>query len=124
MRLHSGTQGYYLVRIHIGERSLSKKIADCGLYGRHARSAPHHDHALNLIHAQLGITQGFATGIQCFLHQMTRQGGKDFSTNRHMYPCPTTQSRFNSGLWLNRQGFLGSARFHHQQARITLIQGR
>ena len=65
---------YNLVGVEIVQRRLAKKRRDGHLHMRHARSAAHHHHAVNIRNGEFRVAQGFFYRLQGTLHQRCRHG--------------------------------------------------
>jgi hypothetical protein len=67
--LNGSAQRHHFVRVEVVQRGAAQQVGHSLLHLRHAGGAAHHDHALNLVFAELGIAQGFAHGRQGALGQ-------------------------------------------------------
>lgn len=65
--LDGGAQRHHLVGVEIRQRLAAEEIGHRLAHLGHARGAPHHDHALDLVAGQSGIFQCTAHGGQAFI---------------------------------------------------------
>ena len=67
--LNGSTQGHDFVGVQVGQWGLAKEGAHGITHGRHAGGPTHHDHALDFIRLDLGITQHALDGGQRLVDQ-------------------------------------------------------
>ena len=112
--LDGGAQSHHLIRIQIGQGLLAKQLGHGLLHLGHAGRTTHHDHALHVLHRQLGITQCPAHRLQRALGQVLGRLREIRARHRLLQGRATGQLHSEFGVLDIRQALLAGLGRHPQ----------